>query len=427
MTEGTVGDRDDSLAELARSAVQGDRVAFQELYERHATGVYNLVFRSARNPQAAEDICQEVWLKAFRELQKLREPAAFTTWLYRIAARACVDRARKHGAEPPASELTDAVPERDAGPEESALANERTGLAWEALGALPARQHLALFLREMEERPYQEIATILETSESAVETLLFRARRGFAEAFERLQGAMGERCGQAQKAMAVVLDGEATPVQQRAVTAHVDQCRPCRLELQQMRGASAAYGALPFLPVPALLAGRVFESAALGTMGGGAGGAIAKLLGLAATKAKLAATAVTLGGAVAVAAVVAPADGPAAQDALAARLVALAGDSSGDGGGPGAADSAGSLSLDAATLQALLERWPNLAPVLELIDETSQSLPQLPTAELPVDANVDGTVDGITGVIGGLPDTNGLLPTPTPGTVALDDLLPGLP
>ena len=107
---------------------------------------------------------------------------------------------------------------------------------------------------------------MLETSESAVETLLFRARHGFAKAYERLEAATQDRCRHAQRAMAAIIDGEATGVQQKAVRAHVDSCRSCSGELTRMQRAAVAYAALVPLPVPALLGERIFGS--LGATGG---------------------------------------------------------------------------------------------------------------------------------------------------------------
>jgi len=290
--------RSDAAAAIERirpyiaAARRGDQAAFKELYQEYARPVYNLVFRSVRHPQVAEDVCQEVWVKAFRELPKLEDPQAFPAWLCRIAGRACVDAARHNRRLPQTAELPEQMTSGDNDPERSALRRERVRLTWEAMATMPARQHVALYLREIEKMPYREIAQMLKTSEAAVEMLLFRARRGFAKAYEQLEAATQDRCQHARRSMAAIIDGEATPVQQNAIRAHVDACRPCSGELMQMRRASAAYSALLPLPVPALLGERIFES--IGSAGAGAATAsatpfsIAKVVGLAAAKAKFA-------------------------------------------------------------------------------------------------------------------------------------------
>ena len=82
-----------------------DEAAFADVYAQYSRSVYNLVLRSTRDAQLAEDICQEVWIKVCREMGGLREPKTFATWLYRIAARACVDAARKRSHSPVTTEL----------------------------------------------------------------------------------------------------------------------------------------------------------------------------------------------------------------------------------------------------------------------------------------------------------------------------------
>ena len=296
------------LRRAVKLAAAGNQAAFKELYQEYARPVYNLVFRCMRNAQVAEDVCQEVWVKAYRELHRLEEPQAFPAWLYRIAARACVDAARRNSRAPVTTELTEAgAPATRDDPEQSALQTERVRLTWEALAAIPARQHLALFLREMERRSYKEISQMLETSESAVETLLFRARQGFARAFERLDAAMQARCEHAHRSMAAIIDGEATPVQQTAVRAHVGSCQACSGELSRMQRAATAYAALIPLPVPAMLDERILESIGASSTGAGTVSAgIAKFVALAGVNAKVCAVALVATTALAAAAIASP-------------------------------------------------------------------------------------------------------------------------
>ncbi|TMB64354.1 MAG: sigma-70 family RNA polymerase sigma factor [Chloroflexi bacterium] len=296
------------LRRAVKLAAAGNQAAFKELYQEYARPVYNLVFRCMRNGQVAEDVCQEVWVKAYRELHRLEEPQAFPAWLYRIAARACVDAARRNSRAPATTELReDSAPATGDDPEQSALQTERVRLTWEALAAIPARQHLALFLREMERRSYKEISQMLETSESAVETLLFRARHGFARAYERLDAAMQDRCQHAHRSMAAIIDGEATPVQQTAVRAHVGSCQSCSGELSRMQRAATAYAALISLPVPAMLGGRIFQSIGASSAGAGAlPGGIAKFVALAGANAKICAVTLIATTAVTTAAIASP-------------------------------------------------------------------------------------------------------------------------
>ncbi|MDP3767592.1 MAG: sigma factor-like helix-turn-helix DNA-binding protein, partial [Dehalococcoidia bacterium] len=326
------------------------------------------------------------------------------------------------------------------------------------------RQHLALFLREVEERSYREIAGILNTSHSAVETLLFRARRGLVEAFDLLQGATAERCRQAQKATATLLDGEATPVQRRAVAAHVDTCRPCRGQLQQAQRASSVYSAVPLLPVPALLGEHILEGLGGAALVEGGGGALAKFLALLAAKGQMVAVTATVTGGLTVAALVTPADsGPfdAARDRLdaAAAMVehsqpgvverSQPGDSQTNSSGGQGATSAGAPEEGPLAPNSTLV-GPPLASVMEGVAQAAAGLlhavdplgdvsdaagdPLGPvTDQLPGPGPVGEAIDGIGDAVDPdvdeeIPGVSPSLPLPTVTPPAVPDLgLPGLP
>jgi len=392
------------LRVVVEAAARGDQPAFKQLYQQHARSVYNLVFRCMRNAQSSEDVCQEIWVKAYRELPKLAEPQAFPAWLYRIAARACVDAARKNSRVPASSELLEErTPALEDDPEQSALQRERIRLTWEALSVLPARQHLALYLREMERRSYKEIAQMLETSDAAVETLLFRARQGFVTAYERLEAAAGDRCEQAQQTMAAVMDGEATPVQQKAVRAHVDACRPCSGQLGRMQRASAAYAALAPLPVPALLGERIFD--AIGVSGSGAAaapGGITKAIALAGVKAKIFTFAVVATGSLTVAAMTTP-----VVDEIRPGPAGPAAEMRADDAAGGSADGAAGVEVTGADQAAN-------APEPGLVGGTTGTVNDLTSSTL---TTVDETVAGLTGTVDGIvneitADVAGVAPIP---------------
>lgn len=277
----------------AEAVARDGEAAFRQLFNEYAQRVYNLVLRSVGNPEEAEDLCQEIWVKAYRQISALRDHRAFPAWLYRIASRCCVDAARHRGRRAEAVVVPEWLPTNQQSPEEAASEREEVALLWEALGVLPPRQQLALFLREVEGYSYARIGETLETTESAVETLLFRARRALSATYRQLEKAPPERCDHAREAMRTLLDGEGGPLRRRALRAHLDGCQPCRLEFHQLRRSAAAYAALALLPLPAALEARVFATvggagAAPVSAGIGGGGAWAvKAVQLAAMKVKL--------------------------------------------------------------------------------------------------------------------------------------------
>jgi RNA polymerase sigma-70 factor (ECF subfamily) len=291
------------------AAAKGDEAAFAELYRLHSQSIYNLVLRSVLDRSVAQDVCQEIWIKVHRDLPKLREPAAFRTWLFKIAARACIDAARARQSRITITSMAiDCIASDFANPELVTMQREDEGRMWQALLLLPQRQQVALFLREAESRPYREIAEILQTSESAVETLLFRARRLLSEAQHRVEYDRPGLCQHAREAMTAVLDRTGTTVQKLALRAHVETCRSCRTELQRMQRASKAYAALPLLPIPDLVARPWLD---VSTMGGlqALNMCVRKLFTTTALKFETAALTVTVGG-TALTTMILPVSGP---------------------------------------------------------------------------------------------------------------------
>src|SRR5580698_7459950 len=107
-------DATDASAVLAR-ARQGDGEAFRALVERHSRSVFRLAFRMTGNEQDAEDVVQESFLRAYRQLGRVESRANFGTWLYRIAANCSVDLMRTKRA-PQYQRRADSLDEIDAVP-----------------------------------------------------------------------------------------------------------------------------------------------------------------------------------------------------------------------------------------------------------------------------------------------------------------------
>src|SRR5215218_4992981 len=141
---------------LVAGAAAGDVSCFDALYRRDAERVYNLVLRSCGDPAEAEDVCQEVWSRAARSLGSLRDAGAFDTWVMRIAARACIDASRRRHVDYDETKLMTLEGGKDVS--EEVERQEQRQLAWQALGALPRRQRVALYLREVDGLRYADIA-----------------------------------------------------------------------------------------------------------------------------------------------------------------------------------------------------------------------------------------------------------------------------
>jgi RNA polymerase sigma factor (sigma-70 family) len=268
-----------SAALLARKTATSDR-AFERLYRRHVHEVYRYVLAVLRNQADAEDATQATFLSAYRAFIRGEEPLKPRNWLLKIAHNECRQRFRASSRRPKEVEWDEraAAPALD---ETVPKADEiRTALAH-----LSFNQRSALVMRELEGRSYAEIAAILNLSLSAVETLLFRARRALRE---QLEGALS--CGEAETALSKRLDGRLAAAEQRAQRAHLRECRECAVLERKQRARRAAVKRLGAVQLPPSLASF------LGGTGSITGGAIAGS-GLAAKAAAVVVAGVAAGGA----------------------------------------------------------------------------------------------------------------------------------
>jgi RNA polymerase sigma-70 factor (ECF subfamily) len=164
------------------SAARAD--AAQLLYERYYANVYRYALSQLRSPQDAEDAAQNTFLRAFAALQKGVVPDNEVAWLFKIAHNVCASSKlawlRRRRVEAPRD--LDTLPIEPSSPE--SRRDELAGLE-DALAAMPPRLREAFLLREWQGLSYAEIAERLDTSHSAVETLIFRARKLLAQQLEQ--------------------------------------------------------------------------------------------------------------------------------------------------------------------------------------------------------------------------------------------------
>ncbi len=168
---------DGELSSTESSQPHAAGVRAERLYEDYAGRVYRYCLSRLDSPEEAEDALQATYLNAWRSLSNGVEPVSTSPWLFQIASNVCSSmlRTRLTGAteELRSPETFDRIPT------ETSSSDELLGLA-AALEELPARQRQALLLRDWRGLSYDEIATEMNSSYQAVETLLFRARRSVA-------------------------------------------------------------------------------------------------------------------------------------------------------------------------------------------------------------------------------------------------------
>jgi RNA polymerase sigma-70 factor (ECF subfamily) len=184
-------DADSRLLERCR---RGDASAFEEIFRKYHTYVYNVCLGMLGNGDDAADVTQETFLRIHRSLGRFRGDASFTTWLYRVAVNLCISELRRR-ARSRLQYLDDlALPEEDGehdphpSPHEAAEAQENRRTVQQILRALPPDYRAIMVLRHFQQLAYEEIAEVLELSLSQVKTRLFRARRMFKDRYKAYMG-----------------------------------------------------------------------------------------------------------------------------------------------------------------------------------------------------------------------------------------------
>jgi RNA polymerase sigma-70 factor (ECF subfamily) len=163
---------------LVAATLAGEDAAFAELVRRHKRRVLGTASRFARDAHQLDDIGQEVFLRAFRNLAKFRRDAPFEHWLARITVSACYDFLRKERRvrEQVSLDAHD-FDLRDTGADAALAAGRAREVVAHAMRQLSPEEHLIITLAELEERPMREIAELTGWSESNVKVRAFRARQ----------------------------------------------------------------------------------------------------------------------------------------------------------------------------------------------------------------------------------------------------------
>lgn len=171
----------------------GDSEAFRLLVERHSRSVFNIAYRVTGSRQDAEDVVQETFLKAYRQLSRFESRASFGTWVHRIAMNCSVDLLRSRPAREQATDadtLNEMTVPDGAGPSlsmtpERLMASTQVGDCVEAaMARLSPLERAAFVLRHYEGRSIDEISRTLQIREGAAKHSIFRAVRKMRAALE---------------------------------------------------------------------------------------------------------------------------------------------------------------------------------------------------------------------------------------------------
>jgi RNA polymerase sigma-70 factor (ECF subfamily) len=175
---------DDSDEALMARVARGDEPAYRILTRRHLPAMLGLARRILGNAADAEDVAQEAMLRVWTHAPRWQPLAAFRTWLTRVVVNLCLDRKRRAPwvALEAAGEIVDPAP----GATDKAEKDERERLVAAAIAELPARQRSAIVLTYGDGMSNAEVANILDTTISAVETLLVRGKQNLRARLRQL-------------------------------------------------------------------------------------------------------------------------------------------------------------------------------------------------------------------------------------------------
>ncbi|HEX8154738.1 MAG TPA: sigma-70 family RNA polymerase sigma factor [Thermoanaerobaculia bacterium] len=179
---------DASVVERAR---EGDAEAFRLLVERHSRPIFRVAWRMTGNEHDADDVVQETFLRAYKQIETFEERANFSTWLHRIAINCSLDLLRsrgrhdKHyGGDPTEEEMQHAIRAEDPQPDRLLLSAEVQKHVLEAMELLSGNERTAFVLRHFEGMPVEEIGKTLGIQVNAAKHTIFRAVRKLREALQ---------------------------------------------------------------------------------------------------------------------------------------------------------------------------------------------------------------------------------------------------
>jgi RNA polymerase sigma-70 factor (ECF subfamily) len=159
--------------QLVEACQRGEREAFDQIVVRYQRDIYRLCYRYVNNHEDANDLTQEVFLRAWRAIGGFRGRSAVSTWLYRIGVNACLNfRAARR---PPAQELPEALADPGEGMAQRVETAQQAKRVREAVARLPEKQRATLILKIYHELTHKEVAQVMGSTVGTVKANLFHA------------------------------------------------------------------------------------------------------------------------------------------------------------------------------------------------------------------------------------------------------------
>ena len=182
-------------AELIAMTLAGDEVAFSHLVIQYRNAVYTIIYTMMGNHHEADDVAQEVFLRAYFSLRSFKGMSAFSTWLYRIAVNQSLNALKKNKrhvvsldeelfGDGDGTARIDTIVDKADPPDHRAERNDTKKRVHAVILALPANYRMVVTLRDIQGMAYEEVADIMNIPVNTVRTWLFRARQILKERME---------------------------------------------------------------------------------------------------------------------------------------------------------------------------------------------------------------------------------------------------
>ena len=188
--------QDNEIVQITR-ALKGDQKAYRTLTEKYQSAVFHITYKIVRDNEAASDLTQETFMKAFASLASYQSKFRFSTWLYKIAANCSIDYLRKRrinvlsldrGYETKNGTVEYEVPDYSYHPGRSLEKKEQRFNIDEAIESLPEKYREVIVYRHKDDKSYEEIADLLDIPIGTVKARIFRARELLKKKLKTIYG-----------------------------------------------------------------------------------------------------------------------------------------------------------------------------------------------------------------------------------------------
>ncbi|MDM5318333.1 RNA polymerase sigma factor SigW [Fictibacillus sp. b24] len=181
------------IANMVTQVKKGDQEAFEGIVDLFKDKIYRHCFRMVGNGHEAEDLAQETFLRAYRNISKYNNEYKFSTWIFRIATNLCIDRLRKKkpdyylDAEVPGTDganMYSQLSTEEPLPEEVVTENEQWNELQAEIMKLPEKYRTAILLKYVEDLSLEEISQIMDIPVPTVKTRIHRGREALKKVFQ---------------------------------------------------------------------------------------------------------------------------------------------------------------------------------------------------------------------------------------------------